>query len=701
MNTQRALPTLLIACLAAGALACGSKDQRPAVPLPIQQQVALHQAASCEDLGASVQEAAVRQMRSQLDLYKNGYYWGPVGAGGTPTASPAADGAGGPVAYTTTNTQVAGVDEGDFFKNDGTRILVLQGSSLLTAKSWPPKDLALAGKLQIEGWPQQMLLDGDTAVVFSTVWSQPVNSANDIACPYYAGMGMGAFGVGMPYCGGDSTTKVTIVDLTTLSAPKAKAELYFPGWSNEVRKSGSSVRMVLSDSIRWPAGVRWWPDWSVDYQNNPALFSAAISKLEDDNEALIRATPAQAWLPSGKRKLEGGATIELGYACSDFYISNASEAPGLLTVATIDLADLTQPPTRTSVLGDSGVVYATAERLYVASAHWWGWWFAGQQDWTYLHAFDLTDPKKASYLASGGVVGHVLNQFSLDESGGFLRIATTTITRENGAEANTWSLKAGNRVSVLQQDGGKLTVVGDTGTLVADETIRAVRMVKDRGYVVTFRGIDPLITVDLSNPGAPKKIGELTLPGFSTYLEPVDDTHLLAIGVDLPEPDPVTGATDWSRRAVQLSLFDVSDLAHPKRTASLPIGSTWAWTEAMYDHHAFNWYPQRGLLALPFADWTNLNTAPWYGQFKSDVQIFNVDPAKGITALGGLGMADIYRFDNGYWSPWYQPWVRRSVMATDDLGWDWVYAVSDAGIRVASLSDLKHPVATALFPYGP
>jgi Beta propeller domain len=694
-STLRSPPTF---ALLAGALlsffACSTGTQKSEGALPIQSQAALERATSCSALDSAVQEAAVRQMRAQLDAYKQYPYWGPVAADAGATPASAADGSGGPVAYTTTNTQVAGVDEGDFFKNDGTRILVLQGSWLHTAKSWPPEQLAIAGRLQIEGWPQQLLLDGDTALVVSTVWTQPANQANALPCPYYS---FGAGLVGMPYCGGSAATKITAVDLTTLGAPAVKAAFYLPGWTHQVRKSGTSMRLVLADQVRWPAGVRWWPDWSQDYQSHPELWPAAIAKLEDDNEAIIRRSPAQAWLPPGQQVLQSGAAVDLSYDCTDIYLPNAPELPGLVTVATLDTSDLTRQPTRTSIFGEAGTVYATATRLYLASQHWWGWWVAGQADWTYLHVFDLTDPAKATYLASGGVEGHLLDQFSLDESGGSLRAALTTTTRVEGSGGASWAFKVGNHVAVLQQDGPRLSVVGDTGLLVADESIRAARFVGDSGFVVTFRGYDPLITVDLSYPGAPKKVAELTVPGFSTYLEPIDAGHLLAVGVDLPEPDPKTGAVDWSRRAVQLSLFDIGDLAHPKRTANLPIGGIWAWTEAMYDHHAFNWFPQRGLLAVPFSDWTQLGGAPWYGQFVSDLRVFSVDPAAAtISGKGALSFDDVLA-GSGQWTYWYEPWVRRSVMATDDQGWDWVYAVSDAGIRVARLSDLGHPVATALF----
>ena len=142
-------------------VACGKG--RPEKPAAIQSSVALQKAASCQDLTRVVQDTAVRQMRSQLDQAKDWtlVYWGAPAVAGA-GAAPAAQGA--PASYSTTNTQVAGVDESDFVKNDGTRIFALSGQTLFAAKSWPPQDLALAGKLDLEGWPSSMFLDKDQPV---------------------------------------------------------------------------------------------------------------------------------------------------------------------------------------------------------------------------------------------------------------------------------------------------------------------------------------------------------------------------------------------------------------------------------------------------------------------------------------------------------------------------------------------------------
>src|SRR3954468_1341541 len=265
----------LLICVA---LLCACGKQRAERPMDIQSHVALQKAATCDDLARTVQDTAVRQMRSQLDLAKDGSFYGVAlpAAGGAPAAG------GVPASYTTTNTQVSGVDEADFMKNDGTRIFVLSGRTLFAATSWPPQELALAGKLEIEGWPASMFLEGNQLVVFSNVWMVPSGGGMG---PGLGGPGLGVGGTmpALPCPSGGcywgwATAKVTVVDVSALSAPRAVSELYLPGYSTGARRVGSSVRLVLSDSVRWPEALRWWPEYDPGlYQDMDKLGPASGS----------------------------------------------------------------------------------------------------------------------------------------------------------------------------------------------------------------------------------------------------------------------------------------------------------------------------------------------------------------------------------------------------------------------------------------
>ena len=343
-------------------------------------------------------------MRLQLEAEKVSYDVcctnGPVAAGGTDTGAASAAGSAPPVS-STTNTQVSGVDEADFMKNDGTRIFTLSGQTLFTSgPAGPRRLLALEGQLDIEGYPSEMFLDGNQVVVFSSIWTVPTGGGLGPGSYYGGGIAEGGpeiacglDGYGCFY--GWSTTKVTVVDVTNLAAPVVTAQLYLPGYSTGERRVGSSVRLVLSDQVRWPEAVQWWPSYDSNIYQNHDLWVQALDALEDSNEAIIRAAPLASWFPDGSRTLADGSTIDLSYSCSDFYLSNASEQLGLVTIATLDLDNLGAGISRASIVGDSGVLYATEDHLYIASQHWW-WWAAEGAARLDLYPTSSTSPIRAT-----------------------------------------------------------------------------------------------------------------------------------------------------------------------------------------------------------------------------------------------------------------------------------------------------------------
>ena len=174
-------------------------------------------------------------------------------------------------------------------------------------------------------------------------------------------------------------------------------------------------------------------------------------------------------------------------------------------------------------------------------------------------------------------------------------------------------------------------------------------------------------------------------------MHPIDDNHLLAIGTYIPANNP---RGNWQARALQLAIFDVSDLANPRQTFVQLVGTAYSWSEASYDHHAFNYFPEKKLLAIPFYDWSYSSTGYWaWSNFTSDLRVYGIDAATGITPKGAVSMNDMYEYMNDYgWTYYWAPMVRRSVMADD-----FVYAISDAGIRVANIADLSVPLADVRF----
>jgi hypothetical protein len=369
-------------------------------------------------------------------------------------------------------------------------------------------------------------------------------------------------------------------------------------------------------------------------------------------------------------------------------------------VVTLNLDKLGVRPHRTTIVGGVDELYASKSSLYLAGSHWWWRTLPGQQSHTYLHKFDITDPNKARYVASGGVAGTPLDQFAMDEHKGYLRVATTVTTWEESVDNASWwgETSTANRVSVLAEKAGQLQVIGKTKDLAQGERIYSVRFSGDRGYVVTYRQVDPLFTMDLSKPSAPRTVGELKVPGYSTYIHPLDSNHLLTIGIHTAD----TSGWSWSEQRMKLTIFDVTDFKHPKEAFTKLVGTAYGWSTAAYEHKAFNYFPERKLLAIPFSDYERYGSSSsggsYWSSFVSEVRVFKIDAVKGITSAGALSLKDVYQQEGSYsWHSYYSPWIRRSVMAADSQGNDYVYAIADVGIRVAKVGSLDQPIKTALF----
>ena len=218
-----------------------------------------------------------------------------------------------------------------------------------------------------------------------------------------------------------------------------------------------------------------------------------------------------------------------------------------------------------SVVAEGDTLYATADSVYVATSRWLDWRVLSDADvaresdgyTTLIHKFDTSSTRQPVYEASGEVSGFLLNQFSMDEYQGDLRVAATT------SPSWWWSEDSESHVTVLRPDGNVLEEIGSVWGLGEGERIFSVRFMGPDAYVVTFRQIDPLYALDLSDPADPEVLGELKIPGFSSYLHPVGADLLLGVGQDASLEGRVEG--------LQVSLFDVSDPTDPIRVAQVRL----------------------------------------------------------------------------------------------------------------------------------
>jgi uncharacterized secreted protein with C-terminal beta-propeller domain len=421
--------------------------------------------------------------------------------------------------------------------------------------------------------------------------------------------------------GGPYGARMTEVDVSDPARMKVVRTEDVDGYVVDARLTGRTARVVVAS---YPEAIYGPPE--------------------------LRALPS-GWLPTATvaNARTGAKRTGRAVGCRSVRRPSVYSGAGVLTVYTVDLAKGLPAIDADAIFTSADTVYASPSSLYVATQRW-----DGGGAWTSIHRFDASDPDRTGYAASGAVPGTLLDQFALSEDKGILRAATT---------AESESL-----VTTLERHDGRLLRRGQVGGLGPGERIYAVRFIGDVGYVVTFRQTDPLYTLDLSDPDRPRVVGELKIPGYSAYLHPVGDGLLLGVGQE---------ATDDGRlQGLQLSLFDVSDLAHPARLQKARLGERWSHSAAEWDHHAFLWWPATKLAVLPI-DSQDFTGAAGY----------RVDRAAGISEVGRVSHA-------GAGDGWTPP-IERAVVVGDRL-----FTVSGYGVKASGLESFAG-AGWAAFPEPP
>jgi hypothetical protein len=600
----------------------------------------LRLAADPDQLKAWYIETAVARWGDQLGTEASWAWWrsdmplrdGVVALAASPTPSPAQSGD-----FSGTNNQVAGVDEGDRVKTDGQHLFVLAGDGVDIVDAWPAESLTVVSHVSTPGDERYLFLDGTRLTVISQESS-------------WSALGDAAWGPvvrGRWYGRMESRVHVTVIDVADPVRPAVRERTALDGWLVDARAIGSRVLVVTQDNLDIPSPAVILVPTAASVQTLPA--ADASSSADDLGEPAVAMCPPPiqfgGWpvavsapryvyegLAAYRARLEAAweksvlprFTVTAGEQATagNLVVAGSTFVPvdprddRLLSVASFEVGDdVPGLDAATSVAGVSGSVYASASNLYVSASHVGSWWdFTDASTATNIYQFDLGDAS-VPLVAMGSVPGLTLNQFSLDEHDGVLRVATT----------NGFGDRASSGVHVLSAFGGNLQSVGSVSGLAPGERIFSVRFIGDVGYLSTFRQVDPLFVIDLANPARPRVVGELKIPGFSSYLHPLDATHLLGVGRDV---DPDTGRV----LGLQLSIFDVSDPTAPRRPATYTFpGDGWgSWSAALWDHRALSWFPGQSILTLP------VQQGSWWDG-GSGLEVFKVDPAgDGFTALGTI-----------------------------------------------------------------
>lgn len=349
--------------------------------------------------------------------------------------------------------------------------------------------------------------------------------------------------------------------------------------------------------------------------------------------------------------------------------------PEYLMIAAVDIRDAATPSTVEAILGSGSQIYMNDNALYIA-----------RQDYsdmsgttTSLSKFSI-DGLKVGFAGGGKVKGTLLNQFSMDEFEGHLRVATTS-----------WGMQSTNAVYVL--DSG-LNVVGQVENLAPGETIYSARFMGAKGYIVTFRQIDPLFVLDLSIPSAPKVTGELKVPGFSNYLHPVAENLILGIGQgtqdiytrDTSGQEVVIGTRT---AGIKFSLFDVSDMGKPVELKTLTLGGAGSYAEMLYNHKAIMFDLKNQMFAFDGTIAEQDGITKTEANYFNGAVVMNFDTTAGFSVKGQIASLPAKSTpSDGY----YYSWVRRLCYIDDFL-----YYVQDGQIRAFNKSTLAPAGSISLY----
>jgi uncharacterized secreted protein with C-terminal beta-propeller domain len=532
--------------------------------------------------------------------------------------------------YSTTNVQEAGVDEPDIVKTDGNRIVAVAQSRVhlvglngggMTLRNTLPDTMV-----------RNVFLSGERVLVFS-------------------GQTTRRFEPGLRWAGQQAV--LTMYDISNLSKPKLIATLTIDGDVLDARLMGTQVRVVTvaSPDVDAPSPV-FTPDGKISQQSKNEL------------RAVVAKTNVDDWIPTYTLQDGAGGEVSKGRLVDCANLARPEAFSGLDTVAlsSFDMGSALQSRETVGVIAGGQQIYATESSTYVSTTEWSR---DGSPAKTSVHKFVTAQSGASTYKGSGEVPGTLLNQYAMSEYKGVLRVASTV--SERWGWVNSRQTTEG-LVTTLQEKDGALRQLGQVGGLGRqnNESIRAVRFIEERGYVVTFRQTDPLYVLDLRTAAAPKVVGELKIPGYSGYLHPIGENLLLGVGQSgLDSGNGPSQPVRGGQVGVQFSLFDISDTAFPRRIDTQTYGGGAAAAE--FDPKAFLYWQPRNLIIAP----TNLHgDYRGKGAFSGLLLLrANVD---GLKELGRLRTTEAYST------------VNRSLVIGDT-----VYILSGNALQANSLDTYR------------
>lgn len=529
--------------------------------------------------------------------------------------------------YSKTNIQVEGIDEADTVKTDGKYIYIVSGRKIFIIMAYPPEKAEFLSQIKLNGTIVGLFINKDKMIIFENL------------------MGNRYFKI---YGKNDRYgTSIKIYDISNRRKPILEREILFEGWYFDSRMIEDYVYVIINN-------------YAVSYENGEVI----LPKICIDNN------------------------VEKIQANEIYYANVPNVFYTFTTIISINIQNAKQKPNyETFLTGETTCMYVSQKNIYIAiptiaSIRVLNIPYIDEEESTLIYRIRI-EKGEIKCEASGKVPGKPLNQFSMDEYKEHFRIATTTGYVARSLEEAT----SKNHVYILNMN---LNITGKLENLAQGERIYSARFIGERCYLVTFKKVDPLFVIDLENPNMPKVLGKLKIPGYSDYLHPYDENHLIGIGKETVEAEE--GDFAWYQ-GVKISLFDVSNVSKPKEIAKYEIGDRGTDSLVLRDHKALLFDKSRKLLVLPiliakidrekYPKGVPPNT---YGEYVwQGVYVFNISPEEGIVLKGGITYlnndSDLEK--SGYYF-YSQYSVKRTLYINNIL-----YTISDKKIKMNDIENLK------------
>ena len=396
--------------------------------------------------------------------------------------------------------------------------------------------------------------------------------------------------------------------------------------------------------------------------SNKYLYSYIFrnNKIEELNE--------EEYKPKYKDTVIGDEVKYLDY--QDIYYFPESDDTSYLNIAGFNINN-NEPANIESYLGAGEQVYSSQNNFYITKTKYdykdnkTSGYYNNFDVNTYIYKFAL-EQSNVIYKNVGSVPGEVLNQFSMDEKDGYFRIATT--------DRDSWNDETSkNNLYILNEN---LEKVGEIENLAKGEEIYSVRFMGNRAYMVTFKETDPLFVIDLSDVTNPTVLGELKIPGYSNYLHPYDDTHIIGFG----ENTKVDKYGNTISNGMKMALFDVSDPNNPQELYSVNIGGSGTYSEILYNHKALLFSKEKNLIAFPIS--ISEEEGNYYSKLKfQGAIVYELNLDKGFNLKGTIAHMEV---KNGYEDYDYTKEVERIIYINDSL-----YTLSKSLIKATNINTME------------